>query len=129
MQRARQSSLVLWIFEAAWPSFFDICRNFDQHDLQRFFTRRRQPRAARCDCFKDAARTQLAKPRSRHSRFATVIDRLQDKGRISITAPVDPSTGIMLSSWASVKLHELDFNIGLGKPLAVRRPRSFQSRA
>lgn len=54
--------------------------------------------------------------------LATVIDRLDEKGSISITAPVDPSTGIMLSSWASVKLHELDFNLGLGKPLAVRRP-------
>ncbi|KAF6766853.1 Transferase [Kalmanozyma brasiliensis GHG001] len=54
--------------------------------------------------------------------LATVVNRLDDKGSISITAPVDPSTGIMLSSWASVKLHELDFNLGLGKPLAVRRP-------
>lgn len=54
--------------------------------------------------------------------LATVIDRLPDKGIINITAPVDPSTGIMLSSWASVQLDQLDFGVGLGLPLAVRRP-------
>ncbi len=86
------------------------------------FTRRRQPRAARCDCFKDAARTQLAKPRSRHSRFGNRDRSLARQRPHQHHSASDPSTGIMLSSWASVKLHELDFNIGLGKPLAVRRP-------
>lgn len=54
--------------------------------------------------------------------LATVIDRLENKGSISITAPADASTGIMLSSWASVQLDQLDFGLGLGVPLAVRRP-------
>lgn len=54
--------------------------------------------------------------------LATVIDRLQDKASISITAPVAASTGIMLSSWASVQLHHLDFGLQLGAPVAVRRP-------
>lgn len=54
--------------------------------------------------------------------LATVLDRLDDKASLSITAPVDASTGIMLSSWASVKLYDLDFGLDLGLPLAVRRP-------
>ncbi|KAJ9475220.1 Trichothecene 3-O-acetyltransferase [Pseudozyma hubeiensis] len=69
-------------------------------------------------------RSQLNSPSlARDTRaLATVLDRLDDKASLSITAPVDPSTGIMLSSWASVKLHDLDFGLDLGHPLAVRRP-------
>jgi hypothetical protein len=69
-------------------------------------------------------RSQLNSPKlSEDTRaLATVLDRLQDKSVINITAPVDPSTGIMLSSWAFAKLDQLDFGMGLGMPLAVRRP-------
>lgn len=69
-------------------------------------------------------RSQLHSPKlSEDTRaLATVLDRLHDKSVINITAPVDPSTGIMLSSWAFAKLDQLDFGMGLGMPLAVRRP-------
>ncbi|GAC93644.1 trichothecene 3-O-acetyltransferase [Pseudozyma hubeiensis SY62] len=69
-------------------------------------------------------RSQLNSPKlARDTRaLATVLDRSDDKGSLSITAPVDSSTGIMLSSWASVKLYDLDFGLDLGHPLAVRRP-------
>ncbi|KAL6231089.1 transferase family-domain-containing protein [Aspergillus navahoensis] len=36
---------------------------------------------------------------------------------------VDVSSGMSLSSWAKVNLYDLDFNLGLGKPEVVRRPR------
>ena len=48
--------------------------------------------------------------------LTTVLDQQQDKASISITAPVDSSTGIMLSSWAFAKLHQLDLGLGLGVP-------------
>ncbi|PYH92648.1 hypothetical protein BO71DRAFT_451256 [Aspergillus ellipticus CBS 707.79] len=50
------------------------------------------------------------------------LARLEDKSKIGITASVDPTSGIMLSSWAKVDFNDLEFNIGLGKPEVVRRP-------
>ena len=55
--------------------------------------------------------------------LATFLDRTPDKSVVSITATLDLSADIMLSSWARVDCYELDFNLGLGKPEAVRRPR------
>ncbi|KAJ0419730.1 transferase family-domain-containing protein [Aspergillus carlsbadensis] len=55
--------------------------------------------------------------------LATLLSRSVDKSKILITAAVDPSSGISLSSWAKINLHTLDFNLALGKPEAVRRPR------
>ncbi|KAJ5555256.1 Transferase [Penicillium sp. DV-2018c] len=55
--------------------------------------------------------------------LATVMSRSADKSKISITATVNVSTDFMLSSWSYVSCYELDFNLGLGKPEAVRRPR------
>lgn len=55
--------------------------------------------------------------------LATFLNRCVDKSRILITAAVDVSSGMSLSSWAKVNLYDLDFNLGLGKPEAVRRPR------
>ena len=55
--------------------------------------------------------------------LATAFHRNPDKSAFSLTAAVNPSTGISLSSWAKVGLYDLDFNLGLGKPEAVRRPR------
>ena len=55
--------------------------------------------------------------------LATYLDRAKDKSEISITAAVDVSTGMALSSWAKVGMYDLDFNLGLGKPEIVRRPR------
>lgn len=54
--------------------------------------------------------------------LATFLNRTPDKNTISVTATLDVSTDIMLSSWAKVDCYDLDFNLGLGKPEAVRRP-------
>ncbi|KAL1988700.1 hypothetical protein VTN96DRAFT_8400 [Rasamsonia emersonii] len=58
-----------------------------------------------------------------HTRaLATFLDRTPDKNIISFTATLDLSADLMLSSWAKLNFYELDFNLGLGKPEAVRRP-------
>ena len=54
--------------------------------------------------------------------LATLLDRSPDKSVVSVTATMDLSADIMLSSWAKENFYELDFNLGLGKPEAVRRP-------
>ncbi len=54
--------------------------------------------------------------------LATLLDRSPDKHAVSVTATMDLSADIMLSSWAKENFYELDFNLGLGKPEAVRRP-------
>lgn len=54
--------------------------------------------------------------------LATFQAQSADKTKSSATACVDASSGIMLSSWAKINTFELDFNLGLGKPEAVRRP-------
>ena len=54
--------------------------------------------------------------------LATFLSRAPDKSIISFTATLDLSADIMLSSWAKLDCYELDFNLGLGKPEAVRRP-------
>ncbi|KAL8727073.1 MAG: hypothetical protein Q9181_005832 [Wetmoreana brouardii] len=55
--------------------------------------------------------------------LATFLDRTSDKNIVNVVATVDPSTDIMLSSWANLDCYELDFGLGLGKPEAVRRLR------
>ncbi|KAK9428473.1 transferase family-domain-containing protein [Lipomyces doorenjongii] len=58
-----------------------------------------------------------------HTRaLATVLNRAPEKRIISVVASLDLSVDIMLSSWAKENCYELDFNLGLGKPEAVRRP-------
>jgi len=42
---------------------------------------------------------------------------------ISLRSTIEPSSDIMLSSWAKLNCYSLDFNLGLGKPESVRRPR------
>ena len=54
--------------------------------------------------------------------LATFLNRIPDKNIISFTATLNLSADIMLSSWAKLDCYELDFNLGLGKPEAVRRP-------
>jgi hypothetical protein len=54
--------------------------------------------------------------------LATALHRAPDKNVISVAATLDLSSDIMLSSWSKVECYELDFNLGLGKPEAVRRP-------
>ncbi|KAI4156341.1 MAG: hypothetical protein L6R39_001126 [Caloplaca ligustica] len=55
--------------------------------------------------------------------LATFLDSNPNKNIISVTATLDPSADIMLSSWAKLDCYNLNFNLGLGKPEAVRRPR------
>ncbi|KAF9532140.1 transferase family-domain-containing protein [Crepidotus variabilis] len=57
------------------------------------------------------------------SALATLIDRTSNKTTINVTASLDLSKDIMLSSWAKVECRDLDFSLGLGKPECVRRPR------
>lgn len=54
--------------------------------------------------------------------LATSLSRSRDKSSINVTAKLDTSADIMLSSWAAVKSYEDDFGFGLGKPEMVRRP-------
>ncbi|KAM0797367.1 trichothecene 3-O-acetyltransferase-like protein [Usnea florida] len=54
--------------------------------------------------------------------LATFLSRTPDKSIISVVAALDLSTDMMLSSWANIDCYDLDFNLGLGKPEAVRRP-------
>ena len=54
--------------------------------------------------------------------LATFLNHTLDKTTISVTAMLDLSADIMLSSWAKLDCYELDFNLGLGQPEAVRRP-------
>ena len=54
--------------------------------------------------------------------LATLINRAPDKSVVSLTGALDLSVDIMLSSWANIDCCGLEFNLGLGKPEAVRRP-------
>jgi hypothetical protein len=54
--------------------------------------------------------------------LVTVLDRSVNKTGASVTASLDLSADIMLSSWAKTSSYDLDFNLGLGKPESVRRP-------
>lgn len=55
--------------------------------------------------------------------LATFLSRSADKTKASFTATVNVSSDFMLSSWSRISCYDLDFNLGLGKPEAVRRPR------
>jgi len=54
--------------------------------------------------------------------LATLLHRASDKSKIDVTAKLDLSTDIMLSSWTKERCYDFEFNLGLGKPEAVRRP-------
>ncbi|KLU87295.1 trichothecene 3-O-acetyltransferase [Magnaporthiopsis poae ATCC 64411] len=63
---------------------------------------------------------------ARHARaIMTYVARTSDLSGVSFTATVDPASDLMLSSWAKLgpALYGLDFGLGLGAPVAVRRPR------
>lgn len=58
-----------------------------------------------------------------HTRaLATTLHRSPDKSAVAFPSSLDLSIDIMLSSWAQVDCYNEDFNLGLGKPEAVRRP-------
>ena len=54
--------------------------------------------------------------------LATEINNTENKSTINFIGSFDLSKDIMLSSWAGLDCYDLDFNLGLGKPQAVRRP-------
>lgn len=59
-----------------------------------------------------------------HTRaLATYLYRQADKSKITPASLIDLSVDVMLSSWAKTECYDLDFNLGLGFPEAVRRPR------
>ncbi|KAJ5816732.1 hypothetical protein N7447_008965 [Penicillium robsamsonii] len=55
--------------------------------------------------------------------LATFLSRSADRTKLSLTATVNVSSDVLLSSWSRIDCYDLDFNLGLGKPEAVRRPR------
>jgi trichothecene 3-O-acetyltransferase len=54
--------------------------------------------------------------------LATFARSLQDKNGFSFAAAIDTTADLMISSWSKVDLYGLDFNLGLGNPVSVRRP-------
>ncbi|KAF5677354.1 trichothecene 3-o-acetyltransferase [Fusarium heterosporum] len=63
------------------------------------------------------------KLRQRTQAMLTYLHNQDNKSVMSLTADVNPSTDIMLSSWAKTGLWGYDFGFGLGLPESVRRPR------
>lgn len=55
--------------------------------------------------------------------LATHISLTSDKSSVFCGANLDFSTDIFFSSWAKLACYNLDFNLGLGFPESVRRPR------
>ncbi|RAH54229.1 hypothetical protein BO85DRAFT_503015 [Aspergillus piperis CBS 112811] len=59
-----------------------------------------------------------------HTRaIATFLSRTPDKSKFSFGASVDTTTDLIFSSWAKLEGCCFDFNLGLGLPEAVRKPR------
>ena len=54
--------------------------------------------------------------------FATCIRRSPNKIVVSFVGSFNTSKDVMISSWSKPDFYSLDFNLGLGKPEAVRRP-------
>lgn len=58
-----------------------------------------------------------------HTRaLATYLHSQADKSHVSPASSLDFSIDVIVSSWAKTDSYALDFNFGLGKPEAVRRP-------
>lgn len=54
--------------------------------------------------------------------LATALSHASDKNAVNFGPPKDPGADLTFSSWAKVDCHQLDFNLGLGRPESVRRP-------
>ncbi|KAG0252235.1 hypothetical protein DFQ27_008220 [Actinomortierella ambigua] len=54
--------------------------------------------------------------------LATLLRDLPNKWGLSFTAGINLDINMLSSSWAKVQCHHLEFNLGLGRPVAVRRP-------
>ena len=81
-----------------------------------------QPLGTVASHFRESLDPDVSQMAYRTRGLATVLRRSADKTEMSFTAAIDPSTDVSLSSWAKINLYDLDFNLGLGKPEAVRRP-------
>jgi hypothetical protein len=58
-----------------------------------------------------------------HTRaLATYLHSQADKSQVSPASSLDFSVDVIVSSWAKTNSYALDFDLGLGKPEAVRRP-------
>jgi len=57
--------------------------------------------------------------------LVALLRRTPDKGVVSMGANISPSRDFMLSSWAGADCYGLDFGMGMGTPVAVRRPRFY----
>ncbi|KAK3364550.1 transferase family-domain-containing protein [Lasiosphaeria hispida] len=57
--------------------------------------------------------------------LAALLHRTPDKGVVSMGAAIKPSMDLMLSSWAGADCYSMDFGLGLGPPVSVRRPRFY----
>lgn len=55
--------------------------------------------------------------------LATALHLTSDKHRINVTSQINNSTDIMISSWSKLTCYDYDFNLHLGTPEAIRRPR------
>ncbi|KAG0223022.1 hypothetical protein BGW41_005763, partial [Actinomortierella wolfii] len=56
--------------------------------------------------------------------LVSLLHEAFDKRTISVAATLAiSSTDLSLSSWGKINCYDLDFNLGLGKPVAVRRPK------
>lgn len=54
--------------------------------------------------------------------YATLLSRAEDKSTVSVTAQLDLSKDIALSSWSKYNLCNFNFGLSLGPPMAVFRP-------
>jgi hypothetical protein len=54
--------------------------------------------------------------------YATLLHRAEDKDSIALGNCLDLDHDLMLSSWMNMRSYEFDFGMGLGPPIAFRRP-------
>jgi trichothecene 3-O-acetyltransferase len=62
---------------------------------------------------------------ARTRALATLMSRTEQKTALNFMAGMDFAKDIQLSSWVKYPCYEQDFNFGLGRPEAIRRPRFF----
>ena len=64
-----------------------------------------------------------AKLESHICALATCLDRTPDRSYVSFSRAVNQASGIMVNPWSKCDCYDQDFGLGLGLPVAVRRPR------
>lgn len=68
-------------------------------------------------------RSKLDPESLKHTFQANATRQARTKNKIIKPAAVDHSNFVMMSSWMKADCYDFDFNLGLGKPEAVRRPK------